>query len=543
MNKLISYSKDAMNKIKGGIDLVVDPVKSTLSPLGRTVIISEAIVGDYKINDYPLVVSKDGYRVGMAIYASDREVNVGVLFAQQVLVKQMIDAGDATTTAALLTQAILNGGLKLIDAGHTHIEVKKGILKATDIIVKSLKKMSTPINGNADLIRQVATVSANGDEEIGNLIGNAFSQIGEDGVIDIEQSKSPETKISISPGLKFHKGYASQYFVTDKSKAECVLENPYILIYDRTLSRLMDSEGGAGIMPILEKIIKHQQQTGIKRPLMIFCDSADGEALSTLTFNTQQGVLQSCVVEMQFLGDKKRVFLEDIAAATGGYFVNELKGVKLSNTNLNHLGSAQKIVVTKDETIIIGGNYNDLIFNQLVSEIKELEEKEEDTDAKELLKKRLARLTGKVATLMIGGTTDVEMKERYDRADDAVRATASAVEEGYTAGGGNAFRFAGISLSTYTGSEQKSILDMMCQITKEPLKQICLNSAIDYDKVLQDLLQKESNIGYNAANGKVEDLIKAGIIEPTKSNRCAIENAASVACAILTSNYMITDTM
>lgn len=544
MQKLVNSGKSAMDKIMEGVNLIANPVVSTLSPNGRTVIISKAHMSDYQLNDYPLQVTKDGYNVGMSISSSDREVQVGVLFIQQALSKQMLDCGDATTTTALLVKYILEGGLKLIEEGVSHVEVKNGIMKAVDLVVERLKEMSTPIAGNAELIRQVATVSANGDQQIGDLIAEAFAQIGDDGIIDIEPAKNIETKIVISSGIKFHKGYSSQYFITDKSKSVCILENPYILIYDRPITKMVDNEGGTGIMPILEKILKQEQASGIKRPLMIFCDAADSEALATLTFNTQQGRLQSCVVEMQFLGDKKRVFLEDIAAATGGFFVNELKGTKLSNIGLEHLGQAEKIVVTKDETIIMGGRKKEDEFNSLVNDIKALEQKEEDTTAKDLLKKRLARLTGSVATLLIGGTTEVEMNERFDRADDAVRATASAVEEGFVPGSGTSLLECRMVLADFikANKEHAKGADVIYQSLYKPLEQICINAGVSYiDKI--DFLSSPKGIGlgYNAKSDAIEDLVKAGIIEPTKSNRCALQNAASVVCAILTSQYMVTD--
>jgi chaperonin GroEL len=528
MQKIVGSGKNAMDKIKAGVDLVANPVKSTISPKGRTVIIGKAYVADYNVSNLPIEVTKDGYKVSQSISSPDPETQLGVLFIQQACEKQMSDAGDATSTCALLTQSILDGGLKLIEEGASHVEVVNGINAGVDYVVEELKKMSTPIDGDVEKIRQVATTCSNGDKVIGDLIAEAFSKTGADGIINIEEAKGRETSIKISDGIKFHRGWASQYFVNNKAKAECVLENPYILIYDRPITILKD------FMPLLEKILTKEKESGIKRPLMVFCDAADGDPLATLTFNNQlsqsgQGGLQSCVVEMAFLGQYKKDFMEDIAAATGGVFINELKGTKLENVSLQQLGQAKKVVVGKDETVIIGGMKDEKIFNSLSQNLKVLEQTEEDPELKELLKKRLARLTGSVAILSVGATTEVEMKEKKDRVDDSVRATRSAIEEGYIIGGGTAF--AKIS------SANKILDDALIK----PLLQICENAGSDGDSILNKVRDAADNFGYNAKTNTIEDLVKSGIIEPTKSNRCALQNAASVVCQILSSQYMITD--
>ena len=438
MQKLILSGKEAMSKILQGVNLVANPVKSTISPKGRTVILSQSFVADYGIQNAPIIISKDGYRISQSITSNDPEIQVGVNLIKECCSKQMVDAGDGTSTVALLTQALLEGGLKLIDEGASHVEITQGINAAVEYVVSELKKMSTPINGDVEKIRQVATVCSNNDETIGNLIAEAFSKIGVDGVINIEEAKGRDTSIKISDGLKFHRGWASQYFVTNRAKAECVLDDPYILIYDRPITK-MKSDDGSGLMPLLEKLVTANNVTGVKRPLLIFSDAIDGEPLATLTFNNSEGNFQACAVEMAFLGGKKREFMEDIAAATGGVFINELKGIKLENATLGHLGQAKKVVIGKDETVIIEGNKDEKVFQSLVQNIKVLEQIEEDVELKELLKKRIARLTGAVATLSVGATTEVEMKEKKDRVDDAVRATRSAVELGWIAGSGTAF--------------------------------------------------------------------------------------------------------
>jgi chaperonin GroEL len=554
MQKIVNSGKEAMEKIKAGVDLVANPVKSTIGPKGRLVLIAESYVSDYNINSLPVTATKDGYSASKSISSPDPQIQVGVRLIQESVEKQMLDAGDATSTCALLTQAILDGGLKLIDEGASHVEVVKGINAAIEYVVGELKKMSTPVDNDVEKIRQVAITCSNGDESIGNLIAEAFSKIGSDGVINIEEAKGVSTTVKISDGIKFHRGWASRYFVTNKAKDECVLENPYILIYDRPITQLNDKLTGGGLMPILEKILSHEQQTKIKRPLMIFCDAADGDALATLTFNNglfsqstgNQG-LRSCVVEMAFLGQYKKDFMEDIAAATGGYFVNDLKGDKLEKITLQQLGQAAKIIVSKEaekgETVIIGGLKDEKIFNNLVDGLKQMEEKEEAPEAKDLIKRRLARLKGSVAILSVGATTDVEMKEKKDRADDAVRATRSAIEEGTIPGGGTAFIkiISKIKLGTIATDIARG-KNLIYSSIAMPLQQILENAAIgDWTNIYNQVYSGQKNIGYNAKTGQIEDLVLAGVIEPTKSNRCALQNAASVVCQILSSQYTITD--
>ena len=535
MQKVIESGKAAMDKLMEGVNLVANPVRATIGPKGRLVAVSESYIADYGMQSKGLFFTKDGYKITQHISSSDNQVQAGVLAIQAACEKQMEMAGDATSTCALLTQSILEGGLKLIEEGASHIEVTDGINKAVEYVVDELKKMSTPINGDVEKIRQVATISANNDEFIGNLIAEAFEKTGEDGVITIEEAKGRETTIKISDGLKFSRGWVSPYFITNKTKGEAELINPYILIYDRPITMLNDTQHGTGILPLISKI----SQTG-KRPLVIFCDDCDGEALATLTFNTQQGNFQSCVVSMAFLGQHKRDFMEDIAAATGGTFVSELKGTKLENVTIEMLGQAQKVTIGKEETVIIGGNKDEKIFNELVSNLKDLVSKEEDYGLNELLKKRIARLKGSVAILSVGATTEIEMKEKKDRVDDAIRATRSAIEEGYVSGGGTAFLVVPLynkNISASLGS------NLVFSIMSKPLEQICTNAGQNSKSIINEVLQSSANFGYNAKTDVIEDLVLAGVIEPTKSNRCALQNAASVVNQILLSQYLITDTL
>lgn len=519
MNKQVSVGKSAMDKILEGINLVADPVKSTLGAKGKTVIISEAYVADYSTKNYPIVVTKDGWRVSQSISSTDPLIQAGVLFIQEAAQKQMTDAGDATTTCCLLAQAIVKEGLKMIENGINPHELKEGIEKAVAYVVANLKKMAIPINGDIERIRQIATISANNDKEIGDLIADAYSKIGVNGSVTIEEAKGVSTSIKIADGFKFHRGWASPYFITNPAKEECELVEPYILIYDRPISQLQP------LMPLLEKVL------GTKKPLLIICEDSDGEALATLTFNTAKKTMQACVVNMAFMGESKIKVMEDIAMVTGGTFINELKGVKLENVNLQHLGQSQKVVVGKDSTVIVGGLKKEKEYEKFVSDLNNLLAETEAQEEKEKIEKRIARLNEGVAILSIGAMTEVEMKEKKDRADDAVRATKCAIEEGFVPGGGTAF------LRVETGNI------LVDSVLTKPLEQICVNAGVNPDEIFKILSSRSGNIGYNVKTGKVEDLVDSGIIDAAKSNRCALQNAASVACQILTSQYVITDTM
>lgn len=544
MQKIISSGSKAMAKIKEGIDLLANPVKSTISPNGRTVIINRSEIRDYNTVYAPIEVTKDGYKIAMNISSPDAEIQTGVLMIQEAAKKQMVDAGDGTSTVCLLTQALLDGGLKLIESGVSHIEVSKGINMAVAYVVDELKKMAIPIDGDVEKIRQVATVCSNNDKEIGDLIAQAFEKIGVDGVINIEEAKGRETTIKTYDGIKFGQGWASQFFVTNFQKLESVLEEPFILIYDKPITQLEDKQHGGGIMPLLQKVANHNTTTGKPKPLMIFCDDIDGEALATLAANTQKGTFQSCVVNMRWLGEKKIEFLEDIAMATGGKLISALKGdSKLEKVELSELGQCKRIVVGKEETVIIEGYKNAAKFEPFVENLKTIEEAEQDTELKDLLKKRIARLKGSVAILSVGATTEVEMKEKKDRVDDAVRATRSAIEEGVVCGGGTAFLR--VPLPIVKEDNDSGIMkgyNVVFDTIEKSLEQVCINSVVNFEEIKKSIIASDKNYGYNAKIGVLEDLLKAGIIEPVKSNRCALQNAASVVTQILNSQFTITDT-
>lgn len=534
MQKTVSSGKSAMDKIKEGVDLVANPVKSTISPNGRTVIISESYVADYGTKNYPILVSKDGYKVSTKVSSNDPQVQVGVLFAQQAAEKQMTDAGDATSTCTLFVQALLDGGLKLIEEGVSPVSVKDGINNGVEYVVEQLKKMAIPVNGDVEVIKRIASVSANNDREIGELIGGAYEKIGDDGVIKIEKSKGINTTVKITGGITFGRGWASQHFV-NAPKDECVLINPYILVVDEHLVSIKDIEGA------LTAVVNENRQKGENRPIMIFCNRADGEALATLIYNhklsiqdTSKGI-SSCAVQMDFLDNKKIEFMQDIAVATGAKFISDNTGGSLDKITIENLGSAESVSVSKDETTIVGGKKDEEKFSALISDLKKFELEEQDHELKDLLRKRIARLTSSVAVISVGGMTEVEMEERLDRVDDAVHAAKCAIEEGYLPGGGSSF-------SKIVTKELYEISQVVANSILCPLDQILINSGVNPDSLDEEDYKKDY-FGYNAKTGMVQNLVESGIIEPVKSNRCALQNAASVVNQILSSQYVITDSL
>jgi len=530
MNKLVSERTQAMSKILEGVNLVVNPVVASIGPNGKTTLVAKSYMQDYGIENYPVLCTKDGFNITKSISSPDPEVQVGVRLVQQAAEVQMEKMGDATSSVCLFTKEILTGGLNLIKSGVSSLKVISGINEAVGYVSEAMTKMATPINGDVERIRMIASVTANNDKFIGDLIADAFDKTGDDGVFQVEESKGRVTSVRVSDGVKFSRGWASPYFITNKAKSEAVLDKPFILLYDRPITILND------LMPLLERILNLQGQTGVKRPLVIFCEKTDGEALATLTFNTQQGSLQSCVVEMQALGQHKRDFMNDLAICTNGKFVSELDGIKLENVTIDMLGQADKVIVGKDETVVIGGMKDQELFDKLIEDLKALEALEQDTEANEMIKKRIARLKGAVAILSVAGITEIEMRERMDRIDDSIRSVRSSINGGWVVGGGTAF----LRVPKKEGSEGWNLI---MSVLAKPLTQICINSEKNPQEVIDLVLSEEGNIGYNAKTDNVEDLSVSGIIEPVQSNIYALQNAASVVCQILSSQYMIVDTL
>ena len=524
MAKEITFDTEARNALKVGVDKLANAVKVTLGPKGRNVIIDKKFGAPS--------VTKDGVSVAKEIELKDPIENMGAQMLKEVASKTADDAGDGTTTATILAQAIVTQGLKNVAAGANPMDLKRGIDKAVKDIVTELKNISESVGENSDKIEQVATISANNDHSIGKLIALAMDKVKKEGVITVEEAKGTETTVEVVEGMQFDRGYLSPYFVTDTEKMETELENPYILIFDKKVSQMKD------LLPVLEKTA----QSG--RPLLIIAEDVEGEALATLVVNKIRGSLKIAAVKAPGFGDRRKAMLEDIAILTGGTLISEERGYKLENADLADLGQCEKITIDKDNTIIVnGGGKKDDIRNR-VNQIKaQVENTTSDYD-KEKLQERLAKLAGGVAVLYVGAASEVEMKEKKDRVDDALHATRAAVEEGIVPGGGVALIRA---LSTLDGKEGENAdettgIEIVRRAVEEPLRQIVANAGGEGSVIVQKVKEGKGNFGYNARTDVFEDLIKAGVIDPTKVSRVALENAASIAGMLLSTECVISDT-
>lgn len=533
MQKRILTSKEARAGIYAGVKKVSDAVVSTLGPMGRNAIISRCFPSQNGMQYYMPFVTKDGVTVARNITLDDQIENTGANLIKQAAEKTMLDAGDGTTTTCLLMKTILEKGIELVDAGANPQELKKGIDAAVIYVVDELKKMAVPIDGNIEKIRQVATVSANNDSVIGNLIAEAFSKIGMDGVIEIEESNNEETKMDISDGIKLKRGWESQYFITNKVKMECELINPYILLYDKKISTI--AQFGEALAPIISE----------GKQLLIICEEADGEALAALAMNANNGSFRNCIIKCPEFGDKKREVMEDLAAITGATYISDEKGRALKTITLKDLGTAKKVTIGKNETSITSPKGDKKEIENLLNNLK-MDLTKADAAEKELIEKRISFITGKSATFYVGAVTEVEMKEKKDRCDDAVRATKAAISEGFVAGGGTAFiniiKKRKENTISKSMDDYKKAYTTVVQLLFEPLRQICNNAGVDDEETCMNVLARTSdNFGYNAKSNSIEDLIKTGIIDPVKVLRCSLENAASAAAMILTSETLICD--
>lgn len=523
MAKQVKYDVEARDALKKGVDTLANAVKVTLGPKGRNVIIEKKFGSP--------AITKDGVTVAKEIELKDALENMGAQMVKEVASKTADQAGDGTTTATVLAQAIIAPGLKSVAAGANPMDLKRGIDKAVAAVVSSLQGQSQTVGEDISKIKQVASISANNDEVIGSLIAEAMEKVGKDGVITVEEAKGTETEVKTVEGMQFDRGYLSPYFVTNTEKMEADLENPYILIYDKKISNMKE------LLPILEK----QVQTG--KPLLIIAEDLDGEALATLVVNKIRGSLKVAAVKAPGFGDRRKAMLEDIAILTGGTVISEERGFKLENAELDFLGQAEKIVVDKDNTTIINGSGNADDIQGRVNQIKaQIETTTSDYD-REKLQERLAKLAGGVAVLYVGAATEVEMKEKKDRVDDALHATRAAVEEGIVAGGGVAFIRASATLAELRGeNEDENIgIDIIRRAIEEPLRQICNNAAVEGAVVVQKVKEGKDDFGYNARTDKYENLIGAGVIDPTKVSRVALENAASIASMLLTTEAVLAD--
>jgi len=523
MAKQVKYNVEARDALKRGVDILANAVKVTLGPKGRNVIIDKKFGSP--------AITKDGVTVAKEIELKDPIENMGAQMVKEVASKTADIAGDGTTTATVLAQAIITTGIKNVAAGANPMDLKRGIDKAVSAVVANLKEQSQAVGDDNNKIKQVASISANNDDVIGSLIAEAMSKVGKDGVITVEEAKGTETEVKTVEGMQFDRGYLSPYFVTNADKMEAELESPYILIYDKKISNMKE------LLPVLEKTV----QTG--KPLVIISEDLDGEALATLVVNKIRGSLKVVAVKAPGFGDRRKAMLEDIAILTGGIVVSEERGYKLENADLTYLGSAEKVVVDKDNTTIINGAGQSEDIKSRVGQIRaQIETTTSDYD-KEKLQERLAKLSGGVAVLYVGAASEVEMKEKKDRVDDALHATRAAVEEGIVAGGGVAFIRAVAALANLKGvnEDENTGIQIIRRAIEEPLRQICENAGIEGSIVVQKVKEGSADFGYNARTDVYENLIGAGVIDPTKVSRVALENAASIAAMLLTTEVVLAD--
>ena len=523
MAKQIFFNLDARNKMKRGVDTLADAVKVTLGPKGRNVVIEKKFGAP--------AVTKDGVTVAKEIELEDPIENMGAQMVKEVASKTADVAGDGTTTATVLAQSIITEGLKNVAAGANPMDIKRGIDKAVELVVANLQSQSQTVGSDIKKIQQVASISANNDAEIGKLIAEAMQKVGKDGVITVEEAKGTETSIDIVEGMQFDRGYISPYFVTNADKMECELSNPFILIYDKKISAMKD------ILHILEKVA----QQGA--PLLIISEDLEGEAMATLVVNKLRGTLKVAAVKAPGFGDRRKEMMQDIAILTKGIVIIEEQGFKLENADLTYLGRAERVTIDKDNTIIVGGKGKKDDINARIAQIKsQIESTTSDYD-REKLQERLAKLSGGVAVLNVGAATEVEMKEKKDRVDDALHATRAAVEEGIVPGGGIAFIRAIESLDKKKGlnEDETTGIAIVRRALEAPLRTIVYNAGIEGSIVVQKVREGKGDFGYNARTDKYEKLLTAGVIDPTKVSRVALENAASIAGMLLTTECVVAD--
>jgi chaperonin GroEL len=520
--KELLFNTDARAKLKRGVDQLAEAVRVTLGPKGRNVVIDKKFGSP--------TVTKDGVTVAKEVELSDPIENMGAQMVKEVATKTSDLAGDGTTTATVLAQAIFREGLKNVTAGANPMELKRGIDRAVEAVVEQLKTLSAPSAGKKE-IAQVGTISANNDKEIGNLIAEAMEKVGKDGVITVEEAKGLETTLETVDGMQFDRGYLSPYFVTDPEKMEAVLDDPYILIHDKKISAMKE------LLPVLEKVA----QSG--KPMLIIAEDVEGEALATLVVNKLRGTLKVAAVKAPGFGDRRKEMLRDIAVLTSGQVISEELGFKLENATLNDLGRAKRVVVDKDNTTVVDGKGKENDIQGRINEIKAAVEKSTSDYDREKLQERLAKLSGGVAVINVGAATETEMKEKKARVEDALHATRAAVEEGIVPGGGVALIRAQAGLDKIKGTDDEKIgVEIVRRALEEPIRMIAQNAGAEGSIVVGRVKEsKEKNFGYNAATDAYEDLVKAGVIDPTKVTRTALQNAASIAGLLLTTECVVVE--
>ena len=521
--KLIHYDSDARSALKRGVDQLADAVKVTLGPKGRNVVIDKKFGAP--------TVTKDGVTVAKEIELSEPVENMGAQMVREVASKTSDVAGDGTTTATVLAQAIVREGLKNVTAGANPMDLKRGIDLAVQKVVEGLKEMSKTVGDDKQKIAQVGSISANNDPTIGELIANAMEKVGKDGVITVEEAKGTETTLDVVEGMQFDRGYLSPYFVTDAESMEAILEDPYILIHDKKISAMKD------LLPLLEKIA----QSG--RSILVIAEEVEGEALATLVVNKLRGTLKVCSVKAPGFGDRRKAMLEDVAILTGGTVISEEKGFKLENAQLSYLGTAKRVTIDKDNTTIVEGAGKKDDIKKRINEIKQQIDKTTSDYDKEKLQERLAKLSGGVAVLKIGASTEVEMKEKKARVEDALHATRAAVEEGIVPGGGVAYLrcLKKLDESKTENDDQKIGVDIVRRALEEPIRWIVQNAGLEGSVVVNKVKDGKDDFGFNAQTEEYENLIKSGVIDPTKVTRIALENAASVAALLVTTEATVVE--
>jgi chaperonin GroEL len=519
--KQIVYSENSRQAILRGVNQLADAVKVTLGPKGRNVVLEKKFGGP--------TITKDGVTVAKEVELKDPLENMGAQMVREVASKTSDVAGDGTTTATILAQAIFREGVKSVAAGANPMALKRGIEKAVELVVEGVKKMSKPVSG--EMIAQVGTISANGDATIGNIIADAMKKVGKDGVITVEESKTMSTELQTVDGMQFDRGYLSPYFISDPDRMECVLEDPYILIHEKKISNMKD------LLPVLEQIARSG------KPLLVIAEEVEGEALATLVVNKLRGTLNACAVKAPGFGDRRKAMLDDIATLTGGKSIMEETGIKLEGVRLEDLGRAKRVTVDKDNTTIVDGNGKQKEIEARIKQIRaQIEETTSDYD-REKLQERLAKLAGGVAVIKVGAATETEMKEKKARVEDALHATRAAVEEGIVPGGGVALLRAAKELDGIKAEHDEKIgYDIIKRCCEEPVRQIVGNAGLEGAIIIEKIREnKDSNFGFNAASETYEDLVKSGVIDPTKVTRSALQNASSIAALMLTTEAMIAE--